>query len=205
MDNWGTRLARLLFRPTKNNEVVSIALSLMPSEVEQKALAEYLREHRALSAKLRLHTYLLNEPQEAVRRWHISNLFVNYGTLLADNIDFSSASSSFRDFDAAAGSFLYALIFYQNNPLAWACNAELYMRWEDQIAGQWAKKLLSFKPNKSTLELLNKVFPEGVYPAMMTDLRARMRIVIKICSEHPEWRDSYSLKRGTTFYQDLLG
>lgn len=195
MDNWGTRLAHRLFKPTENDEVVRIALSLMPNEVEQRALGQYLTEHKALSLKLRKHTYLLDEPQEPLRRWHLSNLFVNYGILLAEN----------RDFQGASTSFLYALVLYENNPLAWGCCAELCMQWEDQIAARWAKKLLDFRPNKSTLTLLTSVFPEGVYPEMIKGSRAKMRSIIKACSEHPEWRDSYPLKRGIPFFFNLFG
>jgi hypothetical protein len=189
-------LASLFSSSKKADPVLLIALSFMPNEVEQRALEQYLKGHRALYGKLGSYKYLLvQEHNDDLRRWHLSNLFTNYGTILADK----------RDFEGASGAFLYAVTFFENNPLALACYAELYVQLENQIASRWAKKLLTFKPRQDVLNLLIGVFPEGVYWSMMTDLRQRMLLVIQICSEHPEWPDSYPLLSGIDFYRRMLG
>jgi len=174
-------------------QILNVALSLLPNEVERKAFAEYLNEHPLLSQKFQNDPTLLFEPQDPFTRFQIALLLSSYGTIQGEAGDFSGASSS----------LLYSLSFFEENPNAWAGMAQVYFAWEDRIAIRWANKLLQFKPRSSTSETIKRIFSDTAPLATLQDMKEHMTLIIKVCSEHPEWRDSYPQKKTLPHYQGL--
>ena len=195
MIDWIKRLLNFDRRPAAWDAVSLLAFSLMPNEVEQRALAEYLHDSPALYEKLRLHTYLLVQHDEEFVRWCLAGLFVNYATVLGDN----------RLYGEAKQSLVYAVHFFEDFPLAWACYAEAHLQLQNAIAARWARKLIYFKPTKSALEFYNRMLPDGAYEGMMKVLKEQMKSVIATCNAHPEWVDSYDFLRGIEYFQKTLG
>ena len=185
------RQHREMPKNTEGAQILEVVLSLLPNEVERKAFAEYLTKHPLLSEKLLRNKTLLDEPQEAFIRFQIALLLTSY----------SAVQGGAGDFPGASSSLLYSLIFFEENPNAWAGMAQVYVAWEDRIAGRWANKLLQFKPKISTSEILNSLYSDPATLSALQDMKEQMRLIIKVCSEHPEWRDSYPLARG--LYRNL--
>ena len=198
MSNWWARLARMIFGRAKWDAVSLLAFSLMPSDTEGRALAEYLICNPDLAAKLRMHTYLLEQTDEEFKRWCLAGLFVNYATVLAEQ-------GGLQGYNGATGAACYALLFFEDYPLAWACYALIQVECQNSIAARWAKKLLYFRPTKTRLDFYDKVMPDGQYKILMTGLRSRMKEVVAVCNLHPEWSDSYQFLAGIENYQRMLG
>lgn len=112
---------------------------------------------------------------------------------------------NYEGYQRATGALCYALLFFENFPLVWACYAEVQAQWHNSIAARWAKKLLYYRPTKTVLDFYDEVLPDGLYNQQMSEFRATMREVIATCNLHPEWSDSYQLLCGIEYYQRLLG
>jgi hypothetical protein len=198
MSNWIKKLTNKVLGPTPPDPMRLLALSLLPNDVERNGLEKYLNEHPLLANKLRSHTHLLESTDEEFIRWSLAVVFTNYA------LDRAS-KKNFQMYEAATGALFFAIYFFEEYPIAWACNAEINVILENSIAARWAKKLIAFKPSKKKLAFYDKVLPDGHYQAMMTQQRTRMKEIIAICDLHPNWIDSYSFLCGIDYYQKLLG
>lgn len=177
-------------------QILDLALSFLPSDVDRKAFQEYLTKNPALSEKLQSSEFagsLLFEPQDPFTRWQISQLLTSYGTMQGDAGDFSGAS----------GTLVYSLLFFEDNPLAWGTLAEIYTAWQDRIGARWANKVLKFKPSPSPSEMINSLYSDPAVLTTIQEMKDRMVLLMRTCAEHPEWRDSYSIKRSLSYCRDL--
>jgi len=155
-------------------------IMLLPDHTTRKAFAEYLGKHPALAQGLRTKTNVPPDCENLFKRIHIATTLTDYAGIQGNAGDLSGASSS----------LLYSIQFLDENPIAWAGMAEVYMRWEDKVAVRWARKAYNFNPQRVASEELRKIYSETASLAMLQELKAHMQSIIKVCSEHPEWRDS---------------
>jgi hypothetical protein len=176
-----------------DDRILAITLSLLSNDVERRAFKDYLAENSQLSAKLLANTPLLDLHDELLARWEISNLLTSYGMILGEARDYMGASSS----------LLYSLIFFEENPIAWASMAEVYVAWEDCIASRWAKRVINFKITNCESKILNRMYSSPDSISSFQKLRGRMQYIVNFCAEHPEWRDSYAHKRILPMYRKL--
>lgn len=174
-------------------QIVELAVSMLPNDVEQKAFQEYLAKNPLFSQKLQQNSDLLYEPQDPFTRWQIALLLSSYSTVQAEAGDFFGAS----------GSLIYSMLFFEENPLAWVAMAELYTAWEDRIGARWANKVLKFKPAASKSEMINRLYSETATLAALQDMKERMVLLMRTCAEHPDWRDSYPLRGSPSYCRDL--
>lgn len=145
----------------------------------------FLKENPELHSRVKAMLMPVAQPDGQIARSELALLVANYGLCQLENGNFSGAASS----------YLYSMQIFPENPMAWAGMAETYAAWEDRIADRWARKVLSFRTSKGGSEVLDRVFADAAVNGTLDEMKARMRAIIELCSQHPEWRDSYPLKR----------
>ncbi len=166
------------------------ALSMMaPSEVA--SLMEFLKANPKLYKRVKATIPPFSGRDGQISATELALLLSTYGLYRLERGDLSGA----------AGSYLYSMRVFPENPMAWAGMAETYAAWGDLIAGRWARKVLSFQPNEGDTEPLARVFADAAENGTLDEMKARMRAIVRACAQHPEWRDSYTLKRG--LYREL--
>jgi hypothetical protein len=178
-----------LLRPRQNSDmaaaIMTAILSLLPDQKEQIAFRAFLHEHPPLLGRvMTLNRAPVRPAGDTLTRFEIASVLVSYASLLTQSGDFPNAS----------GSLSYSMMFLKDNPLAWAGMAEVYVAWKDRIAARWASKFLEYRWSGRS-EILDKVFSDPPMVSAVEDLRLKMRAIIQECAKHPEWRDSYPLRR----------
>ena len=167
---------------------------LVSDPTSARGLAEFINKHSELKKKF---LAFGDDPalgcDNTMVRFNISRLFVNYAMLCGDNGDFVTATSS----------AFYAWAFAKENISAISVQAEIYLAWEDRIAARYADKVLEWEPPKSE-GVMEKVFAAPEVLAVYDETKERMKVIIRECEAHPEWRDSYPLKKASGTVEELL-
>jgi len=177
-----------------NDHVVSFAQSLLATDYDRKVFAEFLRQHRELTAKMQANPFLSDSRDDPWPTWTLGMLFSSYGTVLGNRGNLKEASQAFA----------FSMDFFDENPIAWAGLAELNLMKQDKLAGRYAKKILDFAPLASPSELVQQVFSQSDALASLTQMKDRMRSVVQVCLEHPGWKDTYPLERSHRPFRDPL-
>jgi hypothetical protein len=179
-----------LFRPRQKTDmaaaIMTAILSLLADQKEQIAFRAFLHEHPPLLGRvMTLNRAPARPAGDILTRFEIASVLVSYASLLTQSGDFPNAS----------GSLLYSMMFLKDNPLSWSGMAEVYIAWKDRIAARWASKFLQYRRVSGRSEILDKVFSDPPMLSAIEGLKLKMRAIIQECAEHPEWRDSYPLRR----------
>lgn len=180
-----------LLRPRQNRDhipaaIITTVLSLLPDVKDQAAFRAFLHERPPLLGQVMTMERATTRPAgDILTRYEVAITLVTYASLCLKSANFEDAS----------GSLLYSMMFLKENPFAWAGMAEVYVVWQDRIAARWAQKVLDYRHTSTGSEIVDKVLSR---PATMTadaDLQSEMIAIIQICSEHPDWRDSYPMRK----------
>jgi hypothetical protein len=183
-------------QPSKreNDQAITFAKSLLATDYDRKVFAEFLRQHRELTAKVQDNQFFSDGHDDPWPRWTLGMLFSSYGAVLGDKGDLKEASKA----------FVFSMDFFDENPMAWAGLAELNILKQDKIAARYAKKILDFAPMASASELVQQVFSKTDALASLTQMKDRMRAIVQVCQEHPEWQDTYARERIHRPFRDPL-
>jgi len=167
---------------TEADRILDAAICMLATDEERASFVSFLRERPALMAKF-LHSaaLLIDKPS----CWRFSILFDEIGVALARQ----------GDFPDAATSLACSSLFMKDSPLMWAAKAEVYCEWQDLIAIQYAAKVLRFRATQAHSVDLQQFVSSERGRALLRQARKQMHRVISICQQHPEWRDSYPLKK----------
>jgi hypothetical protein len=160
-------------------------IRLAPDQGSVQELPEWLNENPEVKMELSSIAGLKRNPENdsAVIRYEISRRFVNYAIACTERGDFMAASAS----------AYFAKAFSTDNMAALAISAEVYFRWEDRVAVYYARMALAFKEPKVQGRLA-EILAGPETAKYQRSLRDRMNFIIRECTKHPEWRDSYQLK-----------
>lgn len=164
-------------------EIASLA-SFMPDGEQREALQNFLSLNPELAEKISGFQHLLHLNESSAVKLELSLSLVDCGRRIA----------AFDDLFTASSILAYSLTIFPKNPIAWAEMAVVYCAWEDQIAAKWATRVLNFRVLKTSPEV-HQLWSREEYSSMLKDARKQMREILAACSEHPEWRDSYPLKK----------
>ena len=168
-------------------------LASTPTTAETVTL--FLNENPPLKKKF---ISFCNSPQFSVlaqigmARFELSQLFIGFVRDAAVRGDMSTAT----------GCAACAQLLAHENVYAIAAYAEIYLLWEDQIAARYAERALRFEP-PSPEGPIGRVLADPEVRAAMQEMNNRMSEIIAECHEHPEWRDSYPLKKASGLADDL--
>jgi hypothetical protein len=172
--------------------IMTAILSLLPDQKEQIRFRAFLHEHPPLLARvMTLNRAPVRPKGDIDTRWKIACVLVSYGSMLTKSGDFPTASSC----------LLYSMMFLKDNPLAWVSMAELYSAWKDRIAARWASKILQYHFVSGRSKILDEIVSDAAWLSDFEALKRKMRAIIQECEEHPDWRDSYPLRKAV--FNDL--
>jgi hypothetical protein len=90
----------------ENDHVVRFAQSLLATDYDRKVFAEFLRQHRELTAKMGANPFLSDSRDDPWPRWTLGMLFSSYGTVLGDRGNLKEASQAFA----------FSMDFFDENP-----------------------------------------------------------------------------------------
>lgn len=179
----------------KDLRVLQKLVRVAPTPTAAESLADFINEHSALRKRfLELSEgAAFADSDNTMARFDVSQLLLTYAMHIAEKGDFLRGTAS----------AYYSCILMKENVNALAVQAEMYLAWQDRIAARYAEKVLKFKPPKGKGLIETAIAAPEILEGF-GELKERMKVIIRECEAHPEWRDSYPLKEASGIVEELL-